>query len=68
MEDKHKRNIQNFDYLSSSTTQELFYPIFDALSKESQIRVRRCLLKSKEVLYKNKIIEVGIITTQTGDI
>jgi hypothetical protein len=56
-----------FEYLDKST-RELFYPIFDALSKESQIRLRRCLFKSKEVLYKDKVVEIGIISTLTGDI
>jgi len=44
------------------------YPIFDALSKESQIRLRKCLLKSKEVLYKNRLLEVGMISALVGDI
>ena len=42
--------------------------MFDLLPTEMQIRLRKSLLKSKEILFKNKFVEVGIISTLNNEI
>ena len=42
--------------------------MFDLLPTEMQIRFRKSLLKAKEILFKNKFIEVGIISTLNNEI
>lgn len=45
-----------------------FAPFYAGLSRERQVRLRRALLKNKEVLCKEEAVEIGCICSRKGDI
>lgn len=46
----------------SNNYSEMFEPYYSSLTLEEQVRFRKALLKSKELLFKSNVLEVGCVT------
>ena len=45
-----------------------FYPFYDLLASELRVRFRKSLIKAKEILFKDKSLQIGVLTSLHNDI
>lgn len=61
-QDDLKRRKESRIRFEDYSNDELFEPYYSNLSMEEQIRFRKSLIKSKELLFRESSIEIGCVT------
>lgn len=56
-----ERPSEKDEFYEFKNTEDCFEPFFSALSRELKIRLKRCLIKQKELLLVDSNIELGVI-------
>lgn len=57
-----ERHIEKDEFYEFKNTEDCFEPFFSALPKELKIRLKRCLIKQKELLLVDSNVEMGVIS------